>query len=122
MKWWMESKVITTHVPLELADRIDRWAARLQRSRGWIVKQALAAWADREDAAPAGQAPAGKAPAGEAPAGRVGFAETQLPFAAELPAEDRDAARAAVETLKALRQTTTLGDLSWRALRDAGRR
>jgi len=112
MKWWMESKVITTHVPLELADRIDRWAARLQRSRGWIVKQALAAWADREDAAPAGQAPAGKA----------GFAETQLAFAAELPAEDRDAARAAVETLKALRQTTTLGDLSWRALRDAGRR
>jgi predicted transcriptional regulator len=112
MKWWMESKVITTHVPLELADRIDRWAARLQRSRGWIVKQALAAWADREDAAPAGKAPAG----------RVGFAETQLPFAAELPAEDRDAARAAVETLKALRQTTTLGDLSWRALRDAGRR
>jgi hypothetical protein len=107
MKRWMESKVITTHVPLELADRIDRWAARLQRSRGWIVKQALAAWADREDAAPAG---------------RVGFAETQLPFAAELPAEDRDAARAAVETLKALRQTTTLGDLSWRALRDAGRR
>jgi predicted transcriptional regulator len=117
MKRWMESKVITTHVPLELADRIDRWAARLQRSRGWIVKQALAAWADREDAAPAGEAPAGKAPAG-----RVGFAETQLPFAAELLAEDRDAARAAVETLKALRQTTTLGDLSWRALRDAGRR
>ena len=45
----MTTKVITTHVPLPLADRVDQLAARLERSRGWIVKQALTAWVDQED-------------------------------------------------------------------------
>lgn len=45
----METKVVTAHVPLELAERVDEYAARLERSRGWIVKQALAAWIDREE-------------------------------------------------------------------------
>ncbi|WP_295426419.1 CopG family ribbon-helix-helix protein [uncultured Thiodictyon sp.] len=44
-----ETKVLTAHVPLLLADRVDRLAARLDRSRGWIVKQALAAWIDQEE-------------------------------------------------------------------------
>lgn len=35
--------------PLALADKIDRLAQRLDRSRGWIVKQALTAWIDQED-------------------------------------------------------------------------
>ena len=45
----MTTKVLTTHVPLPLADKVDQMAARLDRSRGWIVKQALAAWVDLEE-------------------------------------------------------------------------
>ena len=35
------TKVITAHVPLPMADKVDQMAARLERSRGWIIKQAL---------------------------------------------------------------------------------
>ncbi len=108
----MESKVITAHVPLPLADRIDELAARLQRSRGWIMKQALEAWADQAEAG-------GKA---------HGFAEALGKFE-HYGNADAAAARgaapgagAAVAGLRALRETTTLGDISWRELRDAGRR
>ncbi|PLU45469.1 CopG family transcriptional regulator, partial [Sinorhizobium medicae] len=45
----METKVLTAHVPLPLAEKVDQIAARLERSRGWIVKQALTAWIDQED-------------------------------------------------------------------------
>ncbi len=45
----METKVLTAHVPLPLADKVDAMAARLERSRGWVVKQALAAWIDQEE-------------------------------------------------------------------------
>ncbi len=45
----MATRVLTTHVPLPLADKVDAMAARLDRSRGWIVKQALAAWVDLEE-------------------------------------------------------------------------
>ena len=44
-----ETKVITAHLPLPLADKIDQLAARLERSHGWIVKQALSAWVDQEE-------------------------------------------------------------------------
>ncbi len=44
-----ETKVLTAHVPLPLADKIDALANRLERSRGWIIKQALAAWIDLEE-------------------------------------------------------------------------
>lgn len=43
------TKVLTAHVPLPLAEKIDQLAARLDRSRGWIVKQALSAWIDQEE-------------------------------------------------------------------------
>lgn len=43
------TKVLTAHVPLELADKVDQMAAKLERSRGWIVKQALADWVDLEE-------------------------------------------------------------------------
>ena len=33
----METKVLTAHVPLPLAEKVDQMAARLERSRGWIV-------------------------------------------------------------------------------------
>ncbi|PSS60345.1 CopG family transcriptional regulator [Ensifer sp. NM-2] len=45
----METKVLTAHVPLPLAERVDQLAIRLERSRGWIIKQALTAWVDQED-------------------------------------------------------------------------
>jgi len=43
------TKVLTAHVPLPLADKIDQIATRLERSRGWIMKQALSAWIDQEE-------------------------------------------------------------------------
>lgn len=43
------TKVLTAHVPLPLADKVDQMAARLERSRGWIMKQALSAWIAQEE-------------------------------------------------------------------------
>ena len=45
----MNTKVITAHLPLSLAEKVDQIAARQERSRGWIVKQALSAWIDQEE-------------------------------------------------------------------------
>ncbi len=44
-----ETKVLTTHVPLRLAEKVDQMAARLERSRSWIMKQALSAWIDQQE-------------------------------------------------------------------------
>ncbi|MBU0498532.1 MAG: ribbon-helix-helix domain-containing protein [Gammaproteobacteria bacterium] len=43
------TKVLTAHVPLPLAEKVDQMAERLERSRGWIMKQALSAWLDQEE-------------------------------------------------------------------------
>ncbi len=43
------TKVLTAHIPLPLAEQVDQIAARLERSRGWIVKQALSAWVGQEE-------------------------------------------------------------------------
>ncbi len=43
------TKVLTAHIPLPLAEKVDQLAAQLERSRGWIMKQALAAWVDQEE-------------------------------------------------------------------------
>jgi predicted transcriptional regulator len=43
------TKVLTAHVPLSMADKVDQMAARLERSRGWIMKQALSAWIAQEE-------------------------------------------------------------------------
>lgn len=45
----MDTKVLTAHVPLQLARKVDQLAAKLERSRGWIVKQALSAWILQEE-------------------------------------------------------------------------
>jgi predicted transcriptional regulator len=45
----MKTKVLTAHVPLPLAQKVDKLAGRLERSRGWIVKQALSAWVEQEE-------------------------------------------------------------------------
>lgn len=46
----VNTRVITAHVPLPLAEQVDELAARLDRSRGWIMRQALAAWIEQEEA------------------------------------------------------------------------
>ena len=45
----MNTRVLTAHVPAPLADKVDLFADRLDRSRGWIVKQALSDWVAREE-------------------------------------------------------------------------
>jgi predicted transcriptional regulator len=45
----VETKVVTAHIPTELAAKVDAIAARRDRSRGWIMKQALSAWVEQEE-------------------------------------------------------------------------
>jgi predicted transcriptional regulator len=45
----VETRVLTTHIPIPLADKVDQVAERLERSRGWVMKQALAAWIAQEE-------------------------------------------------------------------------
>jgi predicted transcriptional regulator len=45
----VETKVVTAHLPTELAAKVDAIAARRDRSRGWIMKQALSAWVEQEE-------------------------------------------------------------------------
>lgn len=45
----MATRVFTAHVPTELAEQVDLWAARNDRPRGWVVKQALMNWVEREE-------------------------------------------------------------------------
>lgn len=44
-----KTKVMTAHIPLQMAEKIDHMASRLERSRGWIMKQALSAWIEQEE-------------------------------------------------------------------------
>lgn len=43
-----DTRVMTAHVPVALAEEVDQLAQRLDRSKGWVVKQALAAYVVRE--------------------------------------------------------------------------
>lgn len=43
------TKVLTTHVPLPLAEKVEQVAERMERSRAWIMKQALSAWLEQEE-------------------------------------------------------------------------
>lgn len=45
----MRTRVMTAHIPLDLAAKVDAAASRIERSRGWVVKQALVAWVNQED-------------------------------------------------------------------------
>lgn len=44
-----DTRVLTAHVPIALAEKVEAMASRLERSRGWVMKQALAAWVDLEE-------------------------------------------------------------------------
>ena len=45
----MGTTVLKAQLPTRLAEQVDRLAERLDRSRDWIVEQALGAWIDREE-------------------------------------------------------------------------
>jgi predicted transcriptional regulator len=45
----VKTRSVTAHVPVQLAERIDLMSERLERSKNWIVKQALSAWLDQEE-------------------------------------------------------------------------
>ncbi|EFG2587236.1 ribbon-helix-helix protein, CopG family [Escherichia coli] len=45
----MSTRVMTAHIPTELAEKVDEYAQRMDRPRGWIVKQALADWVALEE-------------------------------------------------------------------------
>jgi len=45
----MSIRVLTAHIPEELADKVDRYAKSMERSRAWIVKRALTDWVDWEE-------------------------------------------------------------------------
>lgn len=45
----LETKVITAHVPVSLADKVNDLSQRLERSKAWIVKQALGDWVAQEE-------------------------------------------------------------------------
>jgi predicted transcriptional regulator len=44
-----ESTVLTAQVPVALAEKVDELAIKMERSRDWIVKQALITWLNLED-------------------------------------------------------------------------
>ncbi len=44
----MATQPVTAHLPVDLVQKIDEYAERLERSRGWIVKEAVGEWVDRE--------------------------------------------------------------------------
>lgn len=49
MTFPIETWVITAHTPVRLAERVDKLAERVGRSRDWVTKQALASWIDQKE-------------------------------------------------------------------------
>lgn len=44
-----DSRVVTANLPNDMVSRLDEIAARMDRSKSWIIKQALADWIAEED-------------------------------------------------------------------------
>jgi predicted transcriptional regulator len=45
----MDTRVVTTHLPADLARKLDGLAERLDRPKGWIVKEAIASFISLEE-------------------------------------------------------------------------
>ncbi len=45
----MQTRTVTAHIPVDLAEQVDKYAERMERPRGWIVKQALLNWVSLEE-------------------------------------------------------------------------
>ena len=43
------TKVVTAHLPEDLADKLDSFAETRERSRGWVMKQALRSYIEWEE-------------------------------------------------------------------------
>lgn len=45
----MQTRVVTSHLPEDLAEKLDGLAERLDRPKGWIVKEAIASYVALEE-------------------------------------------------------------------------
>lgn len=45
----MNTRLITAHLPIDLADKLERLAERRARPKGWIVREALASYIALEE-------------------------------------------------------------------------
>lgn len=45
----MDTRVVTSHLPADLAEKLDSLAERLDRPKGWIVKEAIASYVALEE-------------------------------------------------------------------------
>lgn len=45
----METRVISAHVSIDIVNQLDLAAERMDRPKGWIVKQALTSWLELEE-------------------------------------------------------------------------
>jgi predicted transcriptional regulator len=45
----MDTRVVTAHLPGALAEKLDGLALRLDRPKGWIVKEAIASYVALEE-------------------------------------------------------------------------
>ena len=43
-----DTRVVTAHLPASLAEALDEFAYRIERPRGWVVKEALSAYLAEE--------------------------------------------------------------------------
>ncbi len=45
----MDTRVVTAHLPSDLAEKLDDIAERLDRPKGWVVKEAIASYIALEE-------------------------------------------------------------------------
>ena len=45
----MDTRVVTAHLPADLAEKLDELSQRLDRPKGWIVKEAIASFISLEE-------------------------------------------------------------------------
>lgn len=45
----MSTRVVTSHLPADLAEKLDGLAERLDRPKGWVVKEAIASYVALEE-------------------------------------------------------------------------
>ena len=45
----MDTRVVTAHLPADLAEKLDGLSQRLDRPKGWIVKEAIASYISLEE-------------------------------------------------------------------------
>ncbi len=45
----MDTRVVTSHLPAELAEKLDGLAERMDRPKGWIVKEAISSYVALEE-------------------------------------------------------------------------